>query len=69
MDPPMLANGEVKIEGYKEGELYAEGIVAEYQCMDGFQLTPPLKHRICLKGQWNGTEVNCREYTLSLIHI
>lgn len=58
-DPPMLGNGEVKIEGYKEGELYAEGVVAEYQCMDGFQLTPPLKHRVCQKGQWNGSDVSC----------
>lgn len=58
----MLANGEVKIEGFKEGEIYAEGIVAVYQCIPGFQLNPlSSKRRICRGGQWTGSDVTCRK--------
>uniref|UniRef100_A0A1B6DSP0 Sushi domain-containing protein n=1 Tax=Clastoptera arizonana TaxID=38151 RepID=A0A1B6DSP0_9HEMI len=59
-DPPMLANGELKIEGYKVGEVYGEGIIAEYQCMPGFHLIPPSsKIRVCRDGGWSGVNVSC----------
>ncbi|XP_046664301.1 complement receptor type 2-like [Homalodisca vitripennis] len=57
---PMLVNGELRVEGYKEEELYAEGIVVEYQCIEGYHLVPSSKYRACHKGHWTGVDPICK---------
>ncbi|XP_054261570.1 sushi, von Willebrand factor type A, EGF and pentraxin domain-containing protein 1-like isoform X1 [Macrosteles quadrilineatus] len=59
-EPPMLANGEIRVEGYKDDQqYYAEGVVLEYQCMNGFHLSTLVKRRVCEKGRWTGQDPSC----------
>lgn len=58
-EPALLPNGELRVEGFKEGQFYQEGVIVEYTCIQDYRLEPVVHQRKCLKGRWSGQNPVC----------